>query len=164
MCFSKGLVQFVHFIHFSFTCSHINHPGKIHTVMSMDNRQEIINVLSMKEHMVFRNRRTPVGELGRRGRVQPAEPQRECAQNKGLRLREGGCCYCSMAAMAQLRQQVWKSDREQWGGGVQPPWVQDEKVTEHEVLDWRTISKCDRQLSPEDSVDLNSMCNLCGEE
>lgn len=28
----------------------------------MDNRQEIINVLDMKEHMVFRNRRMPVGE------------------------------------------------------------------------------------------------------
>jgi len=28
----------------------------------MDNRQELINVLNMKEHMAFRNRRNPVRE------------------------------------------------------------------------------------------------------
>ena len=45
-----------------FMCSRlINHPVKIHIAMSMDNRQEIINVLNMKEHMVFGNRRMPVG-------------------------------------------------------------------------------------------------------
>lgn len=37
----------------------------------MDNRQEIINVLNMKEHMVFRNRRMPVGQT-RETRESPA--------------------------------------------------------------------------------------------
>ncbi len=70
--------------------------------MSMDNRQEIINVLDMREHMVFRNRRTPRGMAeGESSR----HSHKDCAQNKSAK-REG-------AAAAQLQQQVWKSDREQ---------------------------------------------------
>ena len=68
----------------------------------MDNRQEIINVLDMKEHMVFRNRRKPVGQTreteGDGGRVQPQRllcPKQE--------LKRGGV---GMAATAQLQQQV----------------------------------------------------------
>lgn len=90
----------------------INHPAKTHTVISVNNRQEIINVLNMKKHMVFRNWRKPVGEA-RETRGESGQPasQQDCAQN--MSLGEGGCCYCSMAATAQLQQQVWKSDREQ---------------------------------------------------
>lgn len=72
--------------------------------MSMDNRQEIINVLDMKEHMVFRNRRMPVGQTRE---TKGESSHKDCAQNKSLREREGGGgCYCGMAATAQLLQQV----------------------------------------------------------
>lgn len=50
------------FTHLSYVCGLLIIRGKKHTVLSMDNRQEIINVLNMKEHMVFRNRRNPTGE------------------------------------------------------------------------------------------------------
>lgn len=83
----------------------INHRAKIHTAMSMDNGQEIINVLNMKKHMVFSNRRMPVGWLGgggRTGRVRPATK----TVPKTRAYRRGGC-------LGSAQQQVWRSDKEQ---------------------------------------------------
>ena len=56
--------------------------------MSMDNRQEIINVLNMKEHMVFRNRRMPRGIRAGDEGESSQHSHKDCAQNKSLRERE----------------------------------------------------------------------------
>lgn len=58
--------------------------------MSMDNRQEIINVLSMKEHMVFRNRRTPVGELGETRESPAGGATKRVCPKQGFKIKSGG--------------------------------------------------------------------------
>lgn len=81
----------------------IHHLKEIHIVQCWgNNTKEIINVLNMKEHMVFGTGESPWDRL-KEGSNQPASHE-ESAQNKSLA--EG-------AATARLQQQVWTNDREQ---------------------------------------------------
>lgn len=53
--------------------------------------QEIINVLNMREHVVFRNKRIPVGRAPRRQREAGWPASDRLCPKQELKMR-GGCC------------------------------------------------------------------------